>query len=358
MSRDELFPLTRCAAVRSGGAPLPTAVATRLMSAGIRVQTHYGQTESPGMQLLTVTGAAPDELAVMIPPWDAQKVQIKVRLDNEQTQQGELLISGCYGSSPGYLKDGKLIAGSSRQDSEGWHHTGDIFRWVTTKNGSRGLRHVSRNDDLILLSTGEMFNPVPFEEKVQTEALQCGLDIVRLVVLGHDRAMPFLVVEMGTSLVVDGVNNKKSLTEKEIKAVLEGIVNKINESQVEYARIRSGHILILDGRCGETQLPHSIKGNVLRSKAESVLGQRLTELADVAAENIVDWQQLAKQARDCGYGDDVEKYLSERGASDLQIMGVDSLGVAALTTRRTREADRINDNVKAWTITCVVMTHW
>mmetsp|Transcript_7807 Transcript_7807/g.23887 ORF Transcript_7807/g.23887 Transcript_7807/m.23887 type:complete len:636 (+) Transcript_7807:1471-3378(+) len=39
-------------------------------------------------------------------------------------------------------------------------------------------------------------------------------------------------------------------------------------------------------------------------------------------------------------------------------MGVDSLGIASLTSRELKEAERIGDNVKAWMITCVMMAHW
>ncbi|KAJ8607475.1 hypothetical protein CTAYLR_009435 [Chrysophaeum taylorii] len=343
MRLEALAPLAACEAVRSGGAPLSTAVCERLVDAEIRVQTHYGQTEAPGMQLLTVPDAAPDEIAVFQPPW----MVVEIKLDG-CGEEGELLIRGCKGSSPGYLKAGTLIPGSSRVDEHGWHHTGDVFKRVVTRSGGVGVAHVSRVDDTILLSTGEMFNPIPIEAAIVDYAARHNLKISRLVVLGKDHPSPFLVVEPAAAAALPSDPSFKELLWPGVEAA--------NATQVEYARIKRGHVLVLV----DDVLPHSAKGNVIRKRAEASFAEQLGRMAEEAIAEGVDWDALRRLAFEAGFGDDVDAYLAEKGArgDDLSVIGVDSLGIRSLVSRAVIEGERIGDNVKAWTVTCVVFVHW
>ncbi|KAJ8601742.1 hypothetical protein CTAYLR_006761 [Chrysophaeum taylorii] len=321
LSPSELAPLAACAAVRSGGAPLNAAVAERLVAAGVNVKTHYGQTEAPGMQLVTIDGAAPSELAIFRPAMSV----VELKLDGNDGQEGELLIKGCRGSSRGYLSEGRLVPNSSRTGADGWHRTGDVFRRVKTVAGAIGLEHAMRVDDIILLSTGEMFNPVPMEATIAAHSPN---EIVaRLAILGQNRPAPFLVVE-GRSLGA-------SITD-----VWAG-VERANLAAAEYARIRGPeYVLVLDA--GE-RLPHSAaKGNVIRKQAEAMVASRLDDLTFEAEENL-DWAALEAEEDD-----------GEGGVK----MGLDSLGVATIMKRGQREANRVGDNIKAWTVTAIVMSHW
>mmetsp|Transcript_14571 Transcript_14571/g.21976 ORF Transcript_14571/g.21976 Transcript_14571/m.21976 type:complete len:129 (+) Transcript_14571:66-452(+) len=107
-------------------------------------------------------------------------------------------------------------------------------------------------------------------------------------------------------------------------------------------------------------MPHSAKGNVIRPLAEKDLSERLSQLAEEAMSAGIDWSALELAARSAGYGDDVDAYLAEKGMNlnDMTVFGVDSLGIRSLTNRNFIEAERIGDNVKAWTVTCIVMVHW
>ncbi|KAJ8602829.1 hypothetical protein CTAYLR_002620 [Chrysophaeum taylorii] len=322
LSPSELAPLAACAAVRSGGAPLNAAVAERLVVAGVKnVKTHYGQTEAPGMQLVTVDGAAPSELAI----FRAAMSVVELKLDGDHGE-GELLIKGCKGSSPGYLSDGRLVPNSSKTGADGWHRTGDVFRRVKTASGARGLEHAMRVDDIVLLSTGEMFNPVPMEATIAAHSPD--ELVARLAILGQKRPAPFLVVEGRSS-------SSSSLKVEDVWAGVE----RANLAAAEYARIRGPeYVLILEA--GE-HLPHSAaKGNVIRPQAETMVASRLDDLAAKAEESF-DWEAAA-------FDDD----------EDGTRMGLDSLGVATMMKRGQREADRVGDNVKAWTVTAIVMCHW
>ena len=276
MTKEELAPLAACAAVRSGGAPLSATVAQHLVCvAGLRVQTHYGQTEAPGMQLLTVPGAAPSELAVFLPPWPQVEIRLVADAADEaptpgSAAQGELWIRNCGGSSPGYLEAGLLVPGSGKKDAGGWHRTGDIFKYETTQSGERGLRHVSRVDDVLVLSTGEMMNPVPAELALRETLLNAKDDVVssvvdRIVILGQNRPRPVLVVEMAR-----GCGQR---TEAQLRTALWPRVADLNKTLPNYARM--GNILIVPSKA----LPVSVKGSVIRPRAEAGLEDRLDDLA-------------------------------------------------------------------------------
>ena len=346
----DLAPLAACAFVQSGGAPLAVGVATRLREAGVNARSHYGQTEAPGIQLVSVPGARPDELSYFLPPWDC----VTPELDGDG-EEGELLLKGLGNSALGYLKEGDLVPGSSRKrpDPDGRHATGDVFRWVTLANGTRALKHSMRVDDTILLSTGEMFNPVPIEAAIETHALEVGLKVQRLVVLGQNRPMPFLVVELSAA------ETRKS---GEALELLQPGIDAANAAEVEYARLRPGYTLVVSPLAqGDEELPHSAKGNVIRAQAERALAEDLDDLAAAAASSSAgnfDWVELRAKAEKAGY-DDVDAYLaSPDGASDVASIGVDSLGVVSVQNPAQVEAERVGDNVKTWMLATVCYVHW
>lgn len=346
---EELKPLLHCKWVQSGGAPLAIPVAERLMKAGVNARTHYGQTESPGIQLVTIPGAKASELSLFLPPWPCASVSLlDAETGNEDAEKGELIIKGIECSSPGYLKDGVLRPGSSRKDSRGRHSTSDVFEWVTAVDGTRCLKHANRTDDVILLSTGEMFNPVQLEASILNYGLKtCNLKTVRSVVLGDKRSAAFLVVELGA----DETATAEAATE-----LLQPGLDKANLDEAEYARIKKGHLLVLAPAHGDKPLPTSIKGNVVRKLAESELAERLDEqgkAAQAAALASVDWEELRKEAEAAGYTD-FQQYLLENGAE----LGVDSLGLSSVVTASTQDVDRSTDNIYAWMSGTVLMMHW
>jgi len=351
LEAEKLKPLTHCKWVQSGGAPLATAVAERLLAAGVKARTHYGQTEAPAIQLCTIPGPTASELSLFLPPWPCASVSLRDE-GNEDAEKGELIIRGIGGSSPGYLKDGKLIPGSSRKDEKGRHRTSDVFCWVTASNGTRCLKHCMRTDDVILLSTGEMFNPVQMEASILDYAIKtCGLKATRSVVLGHDRSAAFLLVELSP---------EEETSAASATVMLEAGVEEANKVEVEYGRIKKGHLLVLAPRAGDKVLPTSIKGNVVRKLAEDEFSEQLTELgkaADAAAMQDIDWDQLETEAKAAGY-DDVQKYLLSEGSGRMAELGMDSLGIKSVTTKSSQEVDKAVDNVNAWMSGTVLMLHW
>jgi len=341
MKKDELEPLTRCALVQSGGAPLSTAVAERLLEAGIPVRQHYGQTESPGIQLATVMGAGPSELSIFMPPWKMAKPV----LDGEE--EGELIIQGIMNSAPGNLLKGDLVPNSSKMEPGVGHRTGDVFRWTTTASGQPGLVHCMRTDDVLLLSTGEMFNPVPMEKSLANFVHDLkDIQVSQCAVLGKNRPAPLLVVELANDRVTD---------QQKIMALLQPGIDAANAAEVEYARIKTGYVAILIPGKSDQLLPKTAKGNFIRSQSERLLAELLDKVEVQAKE--AQLAQLTEKALAAGYSD-VQSYLAEAGAAELKDVGVDSLGVKMEESDNLADVTRICDNVKAIVCVSVLVFHW
>ncbi len=107
-----------------GGSPVPTAVARRAESLGIKVTRAYGSTEHP-----SITGSSIDEAAIKRNTTDGRPMPgVEVRLLDEDGAEvapgepGEILSRGpdlFVGYTDPALTEAAI-------DDEGWYHTGDI----------------------------------------------------------------------------------------------------------------------------------------------------------------------------------------------------------------------------------------
>jgi len=337
LSYEELKPLRQCALVQSGGAPLSTAIASALLDAGVPVRQHYGQTEAPGIQLATVPGATASEISIFMPPW---KMASAV-LDGGR-EEGELLIQGIENTALGNLAAGVLVPGSCKMEEGVGHRTGDVFRWMKTESGQVGLQHCMRVDDTILLSTGEMFNPVPMEKNISSHLHGEGLQGALVAVLGKNRPSPILVVELPGGQVME--------TQAALHKLRPGI-DAANASEVEYARIKPNYVLILGTSDKDSLLmPKTAKGNFIRSQSEDILRKVLDEVEDYARE--AQARDLLEKARAAGYND--VKELLESSEDKL----VDSLGAELKKDSNMSDFVAICDNIKAIGIVTVLIYHF
>ncbi|KAH8070271.1 hypothetical protein JL720_11832 [Aureococcus anophagefferens] len=213
--------------VTCGGAPLPSAAYDALSAAGIHPMPHYGQTEfSGGFCLVGAPRAGRDVMrpvqgcvALILgddePPLaglddprlagaaaeaaDAASHRIR------GASRGELVVLHCASATPGYL-------GLDAPDPPFTvvRHTGDVFerREIaearTSVDGTASrvyLKHVCRRDDVIIHRTGELTNPLPYEDLL---AKALGAAAKRVVMIGQNRNTP---VVLPGDLPVSGKGN-------------------------------------------------------------------------------------------------------------------------------------------------------
>jgi len=328
LNHDELEPLRRCAVVQSGGSPLSLVVASKLLEAGLPLRQFYGQTEAPGIQMGTVPGASAEEMAIMIPEFKGSMAVLE-----GGGEEGQLLIQDIENSALGVLANGKLVAGTCSMQAGG-HKTGDVFRWRTTASGRKGLEHCMRTDDILLLSTGEMFNPIPMEKSISEFVKVKGVEDLRgsqVAVLGKNRPSPILVVE----LPKDHRNDIETCLAK-----LQPGIDAANAAEVEYARIRPGYTLILSPS-SKVLLQKTAKGNFIRGKSEQMLAESLDKVEADA--------QVAEEER-------LAALIAEGG--EASSLGLDSLGARLVGDSDDAKIFQICDNMKAFTICSVLTFHF
>ena len=106
-------------------------------------------------------------------------------------------------------------------------------------NTRGGVQHKCREDDLLLLSTGEMTDPVIIEQGLLThEAV--GKSFARLCVLGNQRAAPVLLAELAEKAAARDVLAAVELLWPAVKAV--------NATQPGYSQVQRKHIVVVDPR--------------------------------------------------------------------------------------------------------------
>lgn len=255
------FPLVGVEYMLYGGAPMSLITKEQYASMGVVTRSHYGQTELGGCALFTCDGVPnsgcdifqclPGVSLELLDPEDGGQV-------SEGGAGGELALYGHRAATKGYhnLPSGK----KPKLQPEGGWATGDLFAHVRFGNTRGGVQHKCREDDLLLLSTGEMTDPVIIEQGLLThEAV--GKSFARLCVLGNQRAAPVLLAELAEKAAARDVLAAVELLWPAVKAV--------NATQPGYSQVQRKHIVVVDPRAGRS-LPVSAKGNVVRSHAEKL----------------------------------------------------------------------------------------
>ncbi|XP_055854860.1 long-chain-fatty-acid--CoA ligase 1 isoform X2 [Episyrphus balteatus] len=141
-----------------GSAPLAGNVLTFIRCAlGCLVVEGYGQTECTGAITLTVQGDfVPEHVG---PPVSCNAVKLVDVPEMEyfaSQNTGEVCVRGSN-VFHGYFKDPQKT--SEAIDSEGWHHTGDVGKWLP--NGT--LKIIDRRKHIFKLSQGEYIVPEKIE---------------------------------------------------------------------------------------------------------------------------------------------------------------------------------------------------
>jgi long-chain acyl-CoA synthetase len=138
---------SRCRIATSGGAAMPTAIATELAALGLPILGAYGQTEHLCVAMNRAEGVQFDTVG---PPMPGTRVRIG--------DDGEVLVAAGPLSFSGYWRRDDATRDAFTSDGT-WIRTGD--RGVLRDDGM--LQITGRIKELIALSTGRKVAPVPIE---------------------------------------------------------------------------------------------------------------------------------------------------------------------------------------------------
>ncbi|KAK3255042.1 hypothetical protein CYMTET_35763, partial [Cymbomonas tetramitiformis] len=219
--------LRRCSAVECGGASPGPVVRAQFAQLGVSLANHYGQTELGGMAMMSMLGGPAMECHKLTPVGTVRAFLID-DANSLSDSEGELWLVGHHGTTAGYLNSDKrkalpcisalavalsgwwdagsttsgwagvmgvsAAAQAARDNGEPVHCTGDVFRREARGDGTLAYVHCCRQDDLVVLSVGEMPNPIPIEEALMASA--AGAHVARLCVMGQQRDQLVAAVEL------------------------------------------------------------------------------------------------------------------------------------------------------------------
>ncbi|KAH8095307.1 hypothetical protein JL720_2598 [Aureococcus anophagefferens] len=300
-------------AVAYGGAPLAPWAAAKLRAAGVRAFSQYGATEHGGPLLV---GAAGDALGAMRGTGgcdlvlDADGYRSPDVLEGELQGSKRLVVLGC-----GYVTPGYLGAPAPSPPFEAERRTGDVFRRVESAGGA-AFAYVCRRDDLLVLSSGELANPLPLEARLAAELPPD----VRACVIGQGRTSPVVVV-----------------SKRVPRAALARACAAANRAAESYARVAPDRAVFLDD--GEPW-PTNAKGVVVRGALEAAARDRADALDEVHV--VGDGDDDDASSDDAAPGpdlrgailDEVEALTGHRLGADAPLLGargLSSSGVFALS---------------------------
>ena len=213
----------------SGGASLDKQVAKTLFVVGFKVFEGYGMTEaSPVIASSPVDGI---RIGTVGKPLEGVEVRI--------AESDEILVRG-PNVMRGYL--GRPEETAEALDSDGWLHTGD--QGVLDADGYLSI--TGRLKDLIVTSYGKNISPRPIEEgiarsKYVAQVMVCGDNrqyLVALVVPDSDA-----IVQYARDSVIPFDEYTALLRRDEIRELISGEIDRVNEAAPSYEQIRGFEIL-------------------------------------------------------------------------------------------------------------------
>jgi long-chain acyl-CoA synthetase len=243
----------------SGGARLPEALGRTLVGLGLPLVEGYGLTEAGPVVTGTLLG---DYL-----PGSAGRPLAGVQL--RLSDQGELLVRS-PGLMRGYWRDAQATAAAFE---DGWLKTGDL---ADIRDGRVFIR--GRMDDLVVLATGEKFDPEPVEMAILRNPL-----FEEACVLGDGQpfAVAVLVLEEATwrSLANRlGVRPERPDDQRAKAAVLDRLARAL-AGFPEFAQVRNVHVA-REPWTVETGLltpTHKVKRHVVRSRYAAAIARLYAE---------------------------------------------------------------------------------
>ena len=243
--------------VTYGGAPMKQSTAEQLLKV-VQIGTPYGSTES--YPLPELIPADPEDWE-----WHEFNPILKHEMELYDADEGtyELVLIADEGSK-------QTSAVYHNLPGIGRFHTKDL--WTRHPEKHQLFKFYGRRDDIIVLSNGEKFNPVPFETHVQAHPLLKGA-----LVTGSRKTQAALLIEP-----------KEPLDEEKAAKLIEEINPLIEESNAllpGQGRIHRGRII-----CALPDKPfrRTGKGTVVRKLTEDAYLDEIEKLYSVASNGSVE----------------------------------------------------------------------
>jgi long-chain acyl-CoA synthetase len=249
--------------VGCGGAALQPRLERIFWASGLKIINMYGLTETS--PIITINRMEKDRCKLGSVGTVIDGVELKIADDGEILCKGECVMLG-------YYKDDEQTR--SVFDEEGWFHTGDVGHLEDGKF----LMVTDRKKEIFKLSNGKFVAPQPIENRIKESAF-----IDQAMVIGeHQKFASALLVPDFNYLkewcagnnIVNGKKREEMIAMPEVVTVMNEEIAKINESLMEWERIKRFRMVHEEWSPATGELSASLK---LRRK---VVADRYSKLLD------------------------------------------------------------------------------
>ena len=213
--------------VGCGGAALQPRLERIFWASGLKIINMYGLTETS--PIITINRIEKERCKLGSVGTVIDGVELKIADDGEILCKGECVM-------PGYYKDEEQTR--SVFDEEGWFHTGDVGHLEDGKF----LMVTDRKKEIFKLSNGKFVAPQPIENRIKESAF-----IDQVMVIGeHQKFASALLVPdfnylkewCASKNIVNGKKREEMIVMPEVITVMNEEIAKINESLMEWERIK------------------------------------------------------------------------------------------------------------------------
>ena len=249
--------------VGCGGAALQPRLERIFWASGLKIINMYGLTETS--PIITINRIEKERCKLGSVGTVIDGVELKIADDGEILCKGECVM-------PGYYKDEEQTR--SVFDEEGWFHTGDVGHLEDGKF----LMVTDRKKEIFKLSNGKFVAPQPIENRIKESAF-----IDQAMVIGEHQKFTsallvpdfnYLKVWCAGNNIVNGKKREEMITMPEVVTVMNEEIAKVNESLMEWERIKRFRMVHDEWSPATGELSASLK---LRRK---VVADRYSKLLD------------------------------------------------------------------------------
>ena len=249
--------------VGCGGAALQPRLERIFWASGLKIINMYGLTETS--PIITINRMEKEKCKLGSVGTVIDGVELKIADDGEILCRGECVM-------PGYYKDEEQTRNVF--DEEGWFHTGDVGHLEDGKF----LMVTDRKKEIFKLSNGKFIAPQPIENRIKESAF-----IDQVMVIGEHQKFAsallvpdfnYLKVWCAGNNIVNGKKREEMITMPEVVTVMNEEIAKVNESLMEWERIKRFRMVHDEWSPATGELSASLK---LRRK---VVADRYSKLLD------------------------------------------------------------------------------
>jgi len=249
--------------VGCGGAALQPRLERIFWASGLKIINMYGLTETS--PIITINRTEKDRCKLGSVGTVISRVELKISDDGEILCKGECVMLGYYKDE----EQTRIVF-----DDEGWFHTGDVGHLEDGKF----LMVTDRKKEIFKLSNGKFVAPQPIENRIKESAF-----IDQVMVIGeHQKFASALLVPDFNYLkewcagnnIVNGKKREEMIAMPEVVTVMNEEIAKINESLMEWERIKRFRMVHEEWSPATGELSASLK---LRRK---VVADRYSKLLD------------------------------------------------------------------------------